>query len=208
MLDHRVDVVAVTDDLVAVHKPATMPVHPPGQYRKNTVLGVLAANDGTSGTLPVHRLDRNVSGLLLGRNARTASALRRRWRREVKVGNRLNGVRGGAAGVTAGRRAGRRIAKTYVALVDAARSGGKVAVVRRRLGRAGRWRRRRRQGVTTERLADGAVRVVVSAPLAYDPAAGVTTCVTSVTSASDTKRQRNAKDAVTVFASRTRPYLR
>ena len=51
----------------------------------------------------------------------------------------------------------------------------------------------------TEKLADGAVRVVVSAPLAYDPAAGVATCVTSVTSASDTKRRAAAKDAVTVF---------
>ena len=77
VLDHPVDVVAVTDDLVAVHKPATMPVHPTGQYRKNTVLGVLAATRRDLGRLsPVHRLDRNVSGLLLmARNARTASAL-------------------------------------------------------------------------------------------------------------------------------------
>lgn len=78
VLDHRVDVVALTDDLVAVHKPATMPVHPTGQYRKNTVLGVLAATRRDLGRLsPAHRLDRNVSGLLLmARNARTASALR------------------------------------------------------------------------------------------------------------------------------------
>ncbi|ACO70635.1 predicted protein, partial [Micromonas commoda] len=78
VLDHPVDVVAVTDDLVAVHKPATMPVHPTGQYRKNTVLGVLAATRRDLGRLsPAHRLDRNVSGLLLmARNARTASALR------------------------------------------------------------------------------------------------------------------------------------
>ena len=31
----------MTDDVVAVRKPAGMPVHVAGQYRKNTVAGVL-----------------------------------------------------------------------------------------------------------------------------------------------------------------------
>ena len=62
----RVEVVAATASVVAVHKPATVPAHPTGQYRKNTVLGVLAAERPDLGRLfPVHRLDKNVSGLLL-----------------------------------------------------------------------------------------------------------------------------------------------
>ena len=50
--------------------------------------------------------------------------------------------------------------------------------------------------VATERLADGGVRVTVSAPLAYDAAAGVTVVVTA---ASDPASRARAKDAVTVF---------
>ena len=206
VLDHPVDVVAVTDDLVAVHKPATMPVHPTGQYRKNTVLGVLAATRRDLGRLsPVHRLDRNVSGLLLmARNARTASALRGALA-EGGAGGKGGGEGGGdGGGDGGGQGAGRRIAKTYVALVDAARLGG---------GKSPLfdvdWNERDTHGegggegggegtryVATERLADGAVRVTVSAPLTYDPAAGVATCVTS---ASDPALNGRAKDAVTVF---------
>ena len=61
-----VQVVGVTDDLVAVSKPATWPVHATGQHRKNTVAGVLEATRPDLGPLhPVHRLDKPVSGLLL-----------------------------------------------------------------------------------------------------------------------------------------------
>ena len=64
--------------MVAVHKPATVPVHPTGQYRKNTVLGLMAASRPDLGRLlPVHRLDKNVSGLLLmARDSASANRLR------------------------------------------------------------------------------------------------------------------------------------
>ena len=77
-LDDPVTVLAVTDSMVAVHKPATVPVHPTGQYRKNTVLGLLAAARPDLGRLlPVHRLDKNVSGLLLmARDSASANRLR------------------------------------------------------------------------------------------------------------------------------------
>ena len=87
VLDHPVRVVAATDDVVAVHKPATIPVHPTGQYRKNTVVGILAAERPDLGRLlPAHRLDKNVSGLLLmARHAEAANALRRQVEgREVR----------------------------------------------------------------------------------------------------------------------------
>ena len=72
-------VLAVTEAAVVLCKPASMPVHPTGQYRKNSVLGLFASQHGTAyGRLcPVHRLDRNVSGLLLfARGPAHANALR------------------------------------------------------------------------------------------------------------------------------------
>jgi 23S rRNA-/tRNA-specific pseudouridylate synthase len=69
-------VVGVTADLVAVNKPAGLPVHAAGQYRKNTVLGVLSAErPDLLPLLPLHRLDKPVSGLLLfARSPAAASA--------------------------------------------------------------------------------------------------------------------------------------
>ncbi|GAB4815992.1 hypothetical protein N2152v2_003038 [Parachlorella kessleri] len=73
-------VVGETPDLVAVNKPAGIPVHMTGPYRKNTVLGILSAERPDLGELlPVHRLDRPVSGLLLfARHAAAAEDIRRR----------------------------------------------------------------------------------------------------------------------------------
>ncbi|GAV74707.1 PseudoU_synth_2 domain-containing protein [Cephalotus follicularis] len=64
-------------DVLTVCKPASVPVHPCGQYRKNTVVGILQAEHGLAPLLPVHRLDRLVSGLLiLARNATKADFFR------------------------------------------------------------------------------------------------------------------------------------
>jgi 23S rRNA-/tRNA-specific pseudouridylate synthase len=49
--------------VVVVSKPPSMPVHHAGQYRKNTVVGHLAAFHNITDVKPVHRLDRNVSGI-------------------------------------------------------------------------------------------------------------------------------------------------
>ncbi|KAF5199960.1 Rna pseudouridine synthase, partial [Thalictrum thalictroides] len=58
-------------DVVTICKPSSVPVHPCGQYRKNTVVGILQAEHGLAPLFPVHRLDRLVSGLLI--LARTAA---------------------------------------------------------------------------------------------------------------------------------------
>ncbi|GMH23459.1 hypothetical protein Nepgr_025302 [Nepenthes gracilis] len=65
------------EDVVTVCKPASVPVHPCGQYRKNTVLGILQAEHGLTPLYPIHRLDRLVSGLLiLARSASKADIFR------------------------------------------------------------------------------------------------------------------------------------
>ena len=82
MLDEDVEVLHESEQMVAVLKPASLPVHPAGRFRKNTVLGVLEASrpDLFSpvelAVRCVHRLDRQVSGvLLLGRGRRGAKKL-------------------------------------------------------------------------------------------------------------------------------------
>ncbi|XP_072980986.1 RNA pseudouridine synthase 7 isoform X2 [Typha angustifolia] len=63
-------------DVLTVYKPASVPVHPCGQYRKNTVVGILQAENGLA-PLFLHRLDRLVSGLLiLAKNAEKAESFR------------------------------------------------------------------------------------------------------------------------------------
>lgn len=39
-------ILGVTDDFVAVNKPACVPVHTVGQYRKNTVMGIVQVRVG------------------------------------------------------------------------------------------------------------------------------------------------------------------
>ncbi|CAN6472255.1 unnamed protein product [Victoria cruziana] len=60
----NISVLKEEDDLVTIWKPPSIPVHPCGQYRKNTVLGILQAEHGLA-PLFLHRLDRLVSGLLI-----------------------------------------------------------------------------------------------------------------------------------------------
>ena len=73
-----VRVIEENDEVVSVCKPASVPVHPTGQYRKNTVLALLAGTRRDLGRLyPIHRLDKNVSGLLLlARSSKVANDMR------------------------------------------------------------------------------------------------------------------------------------
>jgi 23S rRNA pseudouridine1911/1915/1917 synthase len=53
------------DDLLAVHKPANLPVHPTARYHHNTLIKLLQSrNPGQFLTLG-HRLDRETSGVIL-----------------------------------------------------------------------------------------------------------------------------------------------
>jgi 23S rRNA-/tRNA-specific pseudouridylate synthase len=73
----RVSVLHDAGDLVVVNKPASLPIHPGGRYRRNTLVAVLAKEHGLPDLHPVHRLDRLTSGvLLLARSARAADRVR------------------------------------------------------------------------------------------------------------------------------------
>lgn len=73
----NVEILHQESDVLTVCKPASVPVHPCGQYRKNTVVGILQAEYDLAPLFPIHRLDRLVSGLLiLARSASKADNFR------------------------------------------------------------------------------------------------------------------------------------
>ena len=45
VVSDEVKVLKVSDDVVSVCKPATVPVHPTGQYRKNTVVALFGGGE-------------------------------------------------------------------------------------------------------------------------------------------------------------------
>ena len=80
----RVRVIHEDDEVVVVDKPPSIPVHPCGRYRHNSILFILAKEEGFKSLHTVHRLDRLTSGLLMfGRNPRKAREM------EQQIRNRL-----------------------------------------------------------------------------------------------------------------------
>lgn len=53
------------DDFVVVSKPPSLPIHPCGTYRRNSLQFVLKAFYNTGKLLAVHRLDKETSGLVI-----------------------------------------------------------------------------------------------------------------------------------------------
>ncbi|XP_048138423.1 RNA pseudouridine synthase 7-like isoform X2 [Rhodamnia argentea] len=86
VMSHGVSILQMEPDVVTVCKPASIPVHPCGQYRKNTVVSILQAEHGLAPLFPVHRLDRLVSGLLIfARNALKADLFRQQLEVNVNI---------------------------------------------------------------------------------------------------------------------------
>uniref|UniRef100_K3X6W2 Pseudouridine synthase RsuA/RluA-like domain-containing protein n=1 Tax=Globisporangium ultimum (strain ATCC 200006 / CBS 805.95 / DAOM BR144) TaxID=431595 RepID=K3X6W2_GLOUD len=54
-----------SDDVVVVNKPSSLPVHPSGAYRHNSMTFLLQRECDLPELFPVHRLDRLTSGLLM-----------------------------------------------------------------------------------------------------------------------------------------------
>ncbi|KAL1513461.1 hypothetical protein ABEB36_002869 [Hypothenemus hampei] len=79
-----ITIVHMDEDVVVVNKPASIPVHPCGRYRHNTVVFILAKEYNLKNLRTIHRLDRLTSGLLLfGRSPKKARQM------EHQIRNRL-----------------------------------------------------------------------------------------------------------------------
>lgn len=75
-------------EVLVVDKPASIPVHPCGRFRHNTVIFILGKERGISELHTVHRLDRLTSGVLLfARTLETSKKLDQLVRdRQVRLG--------------------------------------------------------------------------------------------------------------------------
>ncbi|XP_075700918.1 pseudouridylate synthase RPUSD2 [Rhinoderma darwinii] len=58
-------ILADSDDIVAVDKPSSLPVHPCGRFRHNTVIFILGKEHNMKELHTIHRLDRLTSGVLM-----------------------------------------------------------------------------------------------------------------------------------------------
>jgi len=66
------------DSLLVVDKPAGLPIHPTARYHSGTLVALLGARYGEDSFSPVHRLDRETSGLVLcGRGSQATRHLMR-----------------------------------------------------------------------------------------------------------------------------------
>ncbi|XP_041451894.1 RNA pseudouridylate synthase domain-containing protein 2 isoform X2 [Drosophila obscura] len=76
-----ITIVHMDEDIVVVNKPASIPVHPCGRYRHNTVVFILAKSHNLKNLRTIHRLDRLTSGLLIfGRTSKKARELEQQIR--------------------------------------------------------------------------------------------------------------------------------
>jgi RluA family pseudouridine synthase len=80
-----IDILHIDKDIVVVNKPASIPVHPCGRYRHNTIIFLLAKEYNLKDLKTIHRLDRLTSGVLMfGRTQNLARKLEAQIReREV-----------------------------------------------------------------------------------------------------------------------------
>mmetsp|Transcript_16696 Transcript_16696/g.34312 ORF Transcript_16696/g.34312 Transcript_16696/m.34312 type:complete len:394 (-) Transcript_16696:792-1973(-) len=84
--DLPIRLVREDERVVIVDKPSSLPVHPCGTFRKNSLIYLLALQHGLTGLFIVHRIDRQTSGLvIMARSARFASEFSEKIRQhEVK----------------------------------------------------------------------------------------------------------------------------
>lgn len=73
VMNDSVSVVLEDDRLLVIDKPASVPVHPCGTYRKNSLMYILSAF-GWKDLRVVHRLDKQTSGIVIFGKTREAAA--------------------------------------------------------------------------------------------------------------------------------------
>ncbi|XP_033625770.1 RNA pseudouridylate synthase domain-containing protein 2-like [Asterias rubens] len=79
------DLITVDEEYVVINKPASIPVHPCGKYRHNTIIFLLGKEYGFTGLHTIHRLDRLTSGLLMFARTREVSQRVDAYVRERKL---------------------------------------------------------------------------------------------------------------------------
>lgn len=84
-VDGQVEVLYEDESFLAVNKSGNLPVHPSGRYFDNTLLRILEKERGMK-LFPVHRIDRETSGVILfAKKPDAASAVQRNFARVQKT---------------------------------------------------------------------------------------------------------------------------
>ncbi|XP_054164198.1 pseudouridylate synthase RPUSD2-like [Oppia nitens] len=65
VLSAPIPIIHSSDEMLVVDKPPSIPIHPCGKYRHNTVMHILAKEHKLTDLYNIHRLDRLTSGVLL-----------------------------------------------------------------------------------------------------------------------------------------------
>jgi len=60
-----IEFVANDESMVVINKPSSIPVHPCGRYRHNTIVFILGEDYGLTNLHTIHRIDRLTSGILM-----------------------------------------------------------------------------------------------------------------------------------------------
>ncbi|CAH3139265.1 unnamed protein product, partial [Porites lobata] len=59
------EIVELNESMVVLNKPSSIPVHPCGRYRHNSVVFILGKEHGLANLFTIHRIDRLTSGILI-----------------------------------------------------------------------------------------------------------------------------------------------
>jgi 23S rRNA pseudouridine955/2504/2580 synthase len=82
-VDERITILYEDDGFVAVNKTGNLPIHPSGRYFNNTLVAILENRYGRK-VYPVHRIDRETSGIiLLAFDGKSAGCLSQALSKEV-----------------------------------------------------------------------------------------------------------------------------
>lgn len=65
VIDCAIEFVKNDETMVVINKPASIPVHPCGRYRHNTIVFILGEQYGLTNLHTIHRIDRLTSGILM-----------------------------------------------------------------------------------------------------------------------------------------------
>lgn len=84
-VDPSIEILWEDDALIAVHKPAPLPVHPCGRFNLNTMTSLLASVYEPGNLRVVHRLDANTTGVMLFARTREAATDVRQQFQDNKV---------------------------------------------------------------------------------------------------------------------------
>ena len=65
VVDSPIEFVENNDEIVVINKPSSIPVHPCGRYRHNTIVFILGRDYELTNLHTIHRIDRLTSGILM-----------------------------------------------------------------------------------------------------------------------------------------------